>query len=195
MICDNIIDIIDNIDLNTDNKLDDDWINKFEETDKLYQDFYKDNLYYTNVNIVYINKNSDIEKIKQEMFLMSCPNIISKEEVIGILKRYSTDNDILYSLLTILKYNITLEADEVKHFLLNKDTTNYLTIIKNIDDIKFEKSISMLHDLNELYFLFCEKSNETKKNNNNNNITKKALHKIFGNNKKHKKTIKKQYKD
>jgi len=52
-----------------------------------------------------------------------------------------------------------------------------------------------LQQFRELYFLFCEKSNETKKNNNNNNITKKALHKIFGNNKKHKKTIKKQYKD
>ena len=30
------------------NKLDDDWINNFEKTDELYQDFYKDDLYYIN---------------------------------------------------------------------------------------------------------------------------------------------------
>jgi hypothetical protein len=181
------IDNIINIDTQ---KLNDDWITKFEETDRLYQDFYKDNLYYTNLYIIYINKNNDIEKIKQEMFLMSSPNTISKEEVIGILKRYSNDNDRIYNLLTMLKYNITLEADEVKHFLMNKDSRTYLTVIKNIDDIVFEKSISMLHDLNDLYFLFCEKSNEHKTHLTN-NITKKMLAKIF----KNKKTIKKRYKD
>ena len=120
------IDNIINIDTQ---KLNDDWITKFEETDRLYQDFYKDNLYYTNLYIIYINKNNDIEKIKQEMFLMSSPNTISKEEVIGILKRYSNDNDRIYNLLTVLKYNITLEADEVKHFLMNKDSRTYLTVI------------------------------------------------------------------
>jgi hypothetical protein len=181
------IDNIINIDTQ---KLNDDWITKFEETDRLYQDFYKDNLYYTNLYIIYINKNNDIEKIKQEMFLMSSPNIISKEEVIGILKRHSNDNDRIYNLLTILKYNITLEADEVKHFLTNKDSRTYLTVVKNIDDIVFEKSISMLHDLNDLYFLFCEKSNEAKINCTN-NITKKILAKNF----KNKKTVKKRYKD
>jgi hypothetical protein len=194
MNADNIIDADDTIDLISDKKLNDEWINDFEKTDKLYQDFYKDNLYYTNLYFIYINKHNEIEKIKQEMFLMSSPNLISKEEVIGILKRNSIDNDIKYTLLTLLKYNITLDADEVKHFLENNSQINYLTAIPNIDDITFEKSISMLHDLNDLYFLFCEKSNKLNKQDAN-NITKKILNKIFYANKKNKKTIKKRFKD
>jgi hypothetical protein len=190
----NIIDPDDTLDLINDSKLNDDWINDFEKTDRLYQDFYKDNLYYTNLYFIYINKNNEIEKIKQEMFLMSSPNLISKEEVIEILKRNSIDNDIKYTLLTLLKYNITLDADEVKQFLSNNNPIDYLTVIPNINDITFEKSISMLHDLNDLYFLFCEKSNELNKQYAN-NITKKFLNKIFNSNKKNKKTIKKQYKD
>lgn len=47
----------------------------------------------------------------------------------------------------------------------------------------------MFHDLNDLIFIFNEKSNETKKG--NNNITKKVI--LNSSNKK--KTIKKLYKD
>ena len=42
-----------NDDLNE--ELNDDWIQKFEKTDNLYQDFYKDNLYYTNIHYIYVN--------------------------------------------------------------------------------------------------------------------------------------------
>ena len=37
-----------------DNELNDEWINNFEKTDKLYQDFYKDDLYYVNLKFVYL---------------------------------------------------------------------------------------------------------------------------------------------
>ena len=46
------------------NELNDDWINNFEKTDKLYQDFYKDDLYYVNLKFVYLNRENEIEKIK-----------------------------------------------------------------------------------------------------------------------------------
>ena len=65
-----------------------------------------------------------------------------------------------------------------------------LTVIKNIDAIKFEKSINMLQDLNDIIFLFYEKSTELKKKDPN-TITKKIDLSI--NNKK--KTIKKRYKE
>jgi hypothetical protein len=49
-----------------DNELNDDWIINFEETDKLYKDFYKDNLDYINIDFIYINDDNEIEKIKQD---------------------------------------------------------------------------------------------------------------------------------
>ncbi len=173
------------------NNLDDDWINKFEESDNLYKDFYKEDLYYINLQLIYINRENEIDKLKQESFLMSKPNYISNEEMLEILKKNSIDNQKRYSLLSILKYNINLEPDEVKLYLNNGENSNYLSVIKNIDEIYFEKSINMFHDLNDLIFIFYEKSLELK-NPESHNTTKKIYLSSLNTNKK---TIKKRYKD
>lgn len=173
------------------NNLDDEWINSFESTDKLYKDFYKDNLYYVNLRVIYINRENEIDKLKQESFLMSKPNHINHDEILEMLKKNSIDNDKKYRLLSILKYNIILEPEDVKLYLNEKNTQEYLSVIKNIDSVVFDKSISMFHDLNDLILIFYEKSLELKKPNANNTTKKIYLRSLSGN----KKTIRKRYKD
>lgn len=173
------------------NNLDDDWIITFEKSDKLYKDFYKEDLYYVNLRFFYINRENEIDKLKQESFLMNKPNSISQEEILEILKKNSLDNNKRYSLLSILKYNINIEPDEISSYLQNGENNNYLSIIKNIDSVNFDKSINMFHDLNDLIFIFYEKLLEIKKDTNNNNNTKK----IFLRSNTNKKTIRKRYKD
>ena len=175
--------------------LDEDWINEFEKTDKLFQDFYLDDIYYTEVHFIYINTSNDIEKIKEEHFLLKTPNYISRQEIIGLLKRNTNVNNKKYSVLSILKCNITLKPEEIKGFLKSSNTTdyldNFLKPIKNFDDIIFEKTINMFQDLNDLLFIFYEKTDEELKKSSN-NVTKK----VYLNSKtKHKNTIRKQYKD
>ena len=121
---------------------------------------------------------------------MNNKNNISHEEVLGILKKNSIDNERNYSFLSILKYNIILEPDDVKNYLLNKENPDYLSVIKNIDAISFEKTISMFHDLNDVILIFYEKSNEIVKRDPNNSTKK-----IYIRSSKHNKTIKKRYKD
>lgn len=174
-----------------DDNLDDDWINNFETTDKLYKDFYKDDIYYINLRVIYLNRTNEIDKIKQETFLMSSPNIVSREEMLDILKKNAIDNNKRYSLISILKYNINLDTDEVKHYLQNSEMPNYLFIVKNIDTIKFEKSINMFHDMNDLILVFYEKSNEIKSKDTNNSTRKIYLSSLNNN----KKTIKKRFKE
>ena len=106
--------------------LDEEWINEFEKTDKLFQDFYLDDIYYTDIHFVYINTSNDIEKIKEEHFLLSTPNYISREEIIGLLKRNTIVNNKKYSILSILKCNITLKPEEIKNFLKSSNLTDYL---------------------------------------------------------------------
>jgi hypothetical protein len=153
-------------------ELNDDWIKKFKETDKLYQDFYKDDVYYINTRFVYINKSGDIERIKQDSYLMNTKNYISREEVIGLLKRNLGGCSNKFSLLSILKYNITLDVEDVQSFL--KSSTNkyeyFLTNVKHIDGITFDKTIHMFQDLNELVFVYFEKNQTT-----DNNSTKKVF--------------------
>ena len=173
------------------NELNDEWISNFEKTDRLYQDFYKDDLYYVNLKIIYLNRTNEIEKIKQESFLMARPNYISREEILGILKKSINNDGRNYSLLSILRYNITLDPEDIKPFLLNKFDNNCLNIIKNIDAISFEKTINMFHDLNDLILIFFEKSTELKKVDPNKSTKKIYLRPLSSK----KKTIKKRYKD
>lgn len=173
------------------NKLDDEWIKNFENNDKLYQDFYKDDLYYINLRVIYINRNNEIDKIKNQCYLLKNPNKILNEELLGILKNNSIDNQNKYRLLSILRYNISLDPDDIKNYLIKQDAKDYLSIIKNIDTIVFDKSISMFHDLNDLILIFYEKSNEII-NKDIKNTTKKVYLRCLSSNKK---TIKKRYKD
>ena len=172
------------------NKLDDEWINKFEKTDRLYKDFYKDDVYYINLRIIYINRDNEIDKIKNESLLTHYPNKISQEQIFEILKKSALDSERRYSLLSILRYNINLEPDQIKNYLLNGDDKKYLSVIKNIDTIIFEKTINMFQDLNDLIILFYEKSKDLKKPDAN-NCTKKIYLRSLN----HKKTIKNRYKD
>ena len=173
------------------NNLDDEWINKFEETDKLYKDFYKDDIYYINLRVVYINRDNEIDKIKYESLLLQYPNKISREEIIKILKKNAVDNEKRYTLLSILRYNINLEPDEIKHYLSNGINKEYLSVIKNIDEVRFERTINMFQDLNDLILIFYEKSKELKKSDANNSTKKIHIRSLNT----YKKTIRKQYKD
>lgn len=164
--------------------LDDKWITEFESNDKLYKDFYKDNVYYINIHLIYINKLNEIEKISKKYFLLSRPNIFLGSELIQTIKMYSIADKRRYSLLSILRYNITLNPDEIPNFVKSNHIwySNYLTPIKKIDDIKYDKTINTFQDLNELILLFYEKSIDKTLN----NMTKKIYL-----NRQHKKTIKK----
>jgi hypothetical protein len=170
--------------------LEDDWITKFNETDAIYKDFYKDDLYYVNLKFIYVNRVNEIEKIKYESFLLSKPNNISREEILQILKKSSIEDERKYTLLALLKYNITMDADDIQKYISSDEERTYLSIIKNIDSVPFDRTISLMHDLNDLILVFYEKSHELKEKNTN-NLTKK----IYLRENKNKKTIKKQYKD
>ena len=171
--------------------LNNEWIRKFDETDQLYKDFYKDDIYYTNLNIIYLNNDNEIEKIKQESFLLSQCNYITTEEIIQILKENMTDQSKKYSLLSILKYNITLNPENIMSYLspdysINSNSNDFLTSINHIMPITFEKSISMFHDLTDLIIIFYDKSVKTSRAH---NVTKKIVLRS-----KHKNTHRKQYK-
>jgi hypothetical protein len=172
-------------------KLNDDWLHCFDKVDELYKDFYKDDVYYVDIKILYVNRQNEIEKIKESPFLMSRPNCICREEILEILKKCSLEDDRKYSLLSILRYNILLEPDEVKQYLYNSSDRNYLNIIKNIDAVYFEKTISMFQDLNDIILIFYEKSNELKELDPNRSTKRIYFRSLNGK----KKTIKKRYKD
>jgi hypothetical protein len=134
-------------------KLDETWIKDFEKIDNTYSEFYKSDIYFVKITCIYIDKENEILKIKEELFFMKNPNIISREELVGILKKNSFLNNICFSLLSLLRYNLNIEPEDIT-YVNNK---NYMSILKNIDEIVFDKTINMFHHLNNIIIIYYEK--------------------------------------
>ena len=152
----------------SDFNLDTRWIQEFESVDYNYKQFYNEVVGDIKICSIYVDKNNNIENIKQEILELSRENLITKEEIIKIIKNNSTIQKKRYTLLSLLKYNIDLDASNVVHYLKQKqsNTDTYLTLVKNIDDIPLNSTINMMQDLNTIFILFYEKDatgNTTKK--------------------------------
>lgn len=140
------------------NDLDTSWLDEFEKIDNEYKNYYNENQIYLRVHFVYVNNNSEIEKIKEQKFFFSKPNSITKEELIALVKRNSVSYNKMYSLVSILKFNINIKPQELKSFMKpNYVSDDFLQSIKNIDNISFDKSISIFHDINDLFIILYEK--------------------------------------
>ena len=144
----------------SDFELDDKWIVQFENKDKLYQDYYLDHVHYVCVYYIYVNASNCIEQIKEEMFIMSKLGCILRNELIDLIKRNCKIQNIKYSLLSLLKFNITMEPLEVKQchhdhdFDLIDFGNKYFSVLRQIDNVYFENTIHMFQDLNSLVVVF-----------------------------------------
>jgi len=170
-------------DTNTDLELDFTWLQEFEKLDNEYKNYYTEELSFIRIHSVYINKENEIVKIKEQKYILKTPSILSKEELLDIIKHNSFFFNIKYSLLSILKFNLNIEPINLTNFLKNKDTNignSFLQSNKHIDTIKFDKTISMFHDINNIIIIFHHKntsyipSNRTKKIFINSNTKKKT---------------------
>ena len=74
-------------------ELNDDWIQKFDEKDRLYKDFYPEDIYFINFQIIYLNTLNEIEKVKFESFLLSNQNTVTREELIRMIKDHNIENN------------------------------------------------------------------------------------------------------
>ena len=154
-------------------ELDTSWVDEFDKNDNEYKSYYNEEITFINLHCIYINKNSEISKVHEEKILFKTPGTLSREEVIGLIKRNTFCDNMKYSLLSILKFNINIEPINLKTFIKTKDTSlnigNYfLHSITNIDTICFDKSIGMFHDINDLLIIYYDKNNSNKTNGNNN---------------------------
>jgi hypothetical protein len=163
--------------------LDDSWLKEFELSENDYKNYYAEEITVIQIHLIYISDNS-IEKVKEEKIILKTPGILQKEELVSIIKHNMLSNNIKYSLSSILKFNINLEPANLKTFLRTKDKNignTFLQSIKNVDNIKFDKTITMFHDINGIFILFNEKIKSD-----TNKITKRAH---FHSNKKTKRNV------
>jgi hypothetical protein len=160
-----------------DTELDIKWVEENEKIDSLYKDFYREDVTFINMHYIYINTSNEIERIKEDKYFLPNKNLITKDEVISIIHTNSKSQNKKYSILSILKYNISLEPEQIPFYLKKKyKQVSFLNSLRNICDIQFDKTIHMFHDLNDLYFLFYE--NPDKKSINTKNMKKTMKNRV-----------------
>jgi hypothetical protein len=174
--------------------IDSSWLEDFDNLDKEYKDYYTEELSHIKTHYIYVNKNNEIERIIEDKILLKTPGLLSKEETVSMIKRNAICNQVKYSLLYILKYNINLDPVNLKTFIKNRASlvdigTPFLQSVKQIDSIKFDKSISMFHDLNEILVIFYNKDPSLSQHN------RCGTRKIYINSNSFKKTKRNTFKD
>tara|TARA_Y100000992_G_C21249969_1_gene485324 strand:- start:944 stop:1519 length:576 start_codon:yes stop_codon:yes gene_type:complete len=147
----------------------DNWIDDFEKEDELYKNFYKEMQPEIEIVFSYIDKKNDIIAVKKEKTRLD-NNILKKELLIHLLNDKMIFNGLKYRPISLLKWNINLDAENITEYLNNKiDEYNesFLNIEREIKDITFDESIIFLQDINRLYIFFHESwdayNNRTKK--------------------------------
>lgn len=169
-------------------ELDNKWIEEYEQEEQPYKEFYREKTKTIEIYYFYLNKENELEKIKQQQYLLRENNKLTREELMREIKSNIVDNKIKYSLLSILKHNIDLDPSDLKSYLLTdilSESSNFLTTISDISDIHFQDTISFLKQLNSIFIIFYESKEKRSKN-----MTKK----IFISSKHHRKTKRKPLK-
>lgn len=138
-------------------ELDDQWIEEFEAQEQLYNTFYNEDIPTIRFYYVYMNKDKTIEMIRQETRLLSIPNTISKEELVGILKTNNTLHNCAYALHSMFKYNFALPSSDIMKYLKTESEPDYFSPLTTLDPIVFEKTITMMQDLNDVYVFYIKK--------------------------------------
>jgi hypothetical protein len=135
---------------------DESWIEEFEEEDKEYDMFNEEENDSIRVNILYVNKRNELERVNEKNIKLSTPNKIKKEELIRLIKENEKQDKIKYKLISLMVYNLTLKHDELKNFLRNDNEYDFMTSLRNIDDYGLCSTIHCLQDVNTIFILFNE---------------------------------------
>ena len=131
-----------------DDDIDDSWIEEFKNLEKDYDDFYKDTPSHVNLCIFFVDRNNELDYVKQENIRLDKNSTVTKHTMVGIINKNKQKN---YSLQSILKYNLTVEPSEVNSIIADRTryTNEFLSDV-GITDIVIKDTIHIFHDINTI---------------------------------------------
>ena len=146
-----------------DDDIDDSWIKEFKEKEDAYNDFYKEETRSIRLYFLYVNTSNTLESIKSDSLILEEKGVVTKDQLVSIIKRNQRSNTVKYRLLSLIKFNIDIEPCDVMSFVdgTDKSRDEFTTSERYLDDIKFQDTICMLQDLNSLFFVFYEDNRKT----------------------------------
>ena len=180
-------EIVDNeieIEKENDELFDTNWINEYEKNEIYYSMFYPEVNKSLKVNILYVNKKKELEKIRETTINLLHDNLITKQEWIKLVKDNNKIDKEKYKLVSILVYNFELRDEELKNFFKyskqNRENIvhgceldefnnkyDYMKNLTTIDDFHLSSTINCLQSVNNAFIIFGYDDKQNDKQNDN----------------------------
>jgi len=170
---------MDYADSDDDEKLDTSWLNNFKKAEANYNAYYKEHVTSVNVFLLYVNKANELIAVDKKHCLLEEANI-KKERIIKLIKDYQWRDEVKYKLDSLLRFNMDLNPEEISDFVYESASHEsashepvehesashgrFLSTEKYLQDIHYNSSIPIFHDLNAFYVLFLEEHTQPKMN-------------------------------
>jgi hypothetical protein len=109
---------------------------------------------------IYIDSNQEIVSNKRSICSLEvCDthSILSNSRLLKYIKDFQRLNGITYKLGEIFMYHINIDFENVQAFL-SYDSAGSFSTISMFEDLIIEPSLSIFHEINEIYMVYQEKS-------------------------------------
>ena len=144
----------------SEDEIDTSWIDDFKKDNETYSDFYTEEVTNITLFFIYIDHKNDIENLSRDLMILDRKNTIVRDQLIQLIKQNQIHNNNKYKLISLLKYNIDIEPEEIYNFINNKDDSSFNKRFfiqeKYLNDIIYKNTINIFQDLNSLFFVFKE---------------------------------------
>lgn len=107
---------------------------------------------------LYVNLDDELETVNSSMYILDVNSRISKNSLVNVIKEHREKHGKKYRLINLIKYNVTLDPEDVIHMLSvdNNEGDAFVTHESYNRDIHFAETVCILQNLNSLYFVFRE---------------------------------------
>ena len=79
-----------------------DWIDDFEDEEKIYEKFYPDRVKSIKIFSLYVNKDCILDKVKESTYELQNENILRKLELVKIIREKKKDDGVNYKLISLI---------------------------------------------------------------------------------------------
>jgi hypothetical protein len=107
--------------------------------------------------ITYINTDNEIEIIKQKkIYLTNNDNIVTRKQLIDVIKNYQRNHNVKYKLISIMVYNIHVSPESLPSYIENPSEFISLYTLNRIESFELQPTLRLLKNYNAIYFFFFE---------------------------------------
>jgi hypothetical protein len=107
--------------------------------------------------ITYINTDNEIEIINQKkIYLTNDDNIVTRHQLIDVIRNSQKKNKVKYKLISIMVYNIHVTPESLPNYIENPNDFISLYTLNRIDSFELKPTLRLLKKYNGIYFFFFE---------------------------------------